>query len=53
MEEKGWGIHAEDLAKERGGRHRAVECAHAGHTATGESPMGEAAPMLEHTGAGH
>jgi hypothetical protein len=48
---RGGGILTEDLAKERGGGHGAMEHAHTGHMATGASPLGERVPMLEHTGA--
>jgi hypothetical protein len=53
MKEKGLRIPTEDLAKEMGGGHRAVEHAHTGHMSTGASPLGERAPRLEHTRAGH
>jgi hypothetical protein len=49
MEEKGSGIPVEDLAKESGGRHGAMEHAHAGRMTTGASPLGEVTRMLEDT----
>jgi hypothetical protein len=47
------GIPTEDLAKEMGGEHGAVERVHTGHMATGASPLGKGVPRLEHTRAGH